>query len=827
MFKNHIKIALRFFKKNKLFTFINVLGLAIGITAFLLLTQYVNFEKSYDKFQSGIEDVYRVTLSTNFDSDAFATSATNHPALGPAMKADFPEVENYARMVDRKVMGSSAILSYKAQSGQLLKYNINDFNIYFAESSVLNIFDIPLVYGNQEKALDEPQSILLSENAAKKFFGNEDPLGKELSINSDGNKIKVTGVFKDLPENTHLQFDMLVSYTSLGNWRNTSWVWPEFYNYVKLKPETDPITVTSKFPGFVSKYLSEIMNQYGFQAKLDLQAVSDIHLKSDLSKEMSVNSSERVLTFLMIVAAFVIGIALINFINLSTAKSMERAKEVGLKKVVGAQRSVLISQFLWESLIINFVAILIAIILVSILIEPFNNLIGLNVLSFAIWGKPSVWLIMAAILLVGGILAGLYPAFVLSNFKPIQVLNGKFHQSGKGTLLRKGLVVTQFVVSIALISGTYIVYSQFSFMQNQELGFNVDQNLVLNAPMDVDSTALQKIEVFKNEIERSPNINSATMTSEVPGKPFIEISTVRKKSDEAVDGTTSSFIEIDHDFLKTYSVEIVAGRDFVKEDVGNFFYEGDPNNDPNLYRVLINRATAKALGFTSPEEAINKKIVFKYGPSDRTGEVIGVVENYHHRSLENDYDKILFLYPSFYFADYMTVNVGGKNVATTVATIEAQFLKLFPRDPFNYFFLDEHFNKQYQADQKFGLICLLFSILAIFIAALGLFGLGSHIAMQKVKEISVRKVLGASTLQALILIPKKLLGLVLVSGLIAIPIVYLATRSWLESYAFKINIGFWMFLLPLVLVLLVAFISIFMQSLKSALVNPADSLRND
>ncbi|MFS4454720.1 ABC transporter permease [Maribacter sp. 2304DJ31-5] len=829
MFKNHIKIAFRFFKKNRLFTVINVLGLTIGIAAFLLITQYVSFERSYDKFQPGIEDVYRTTLSTNFESEAFETSATNHPALGPAMKADFPEVESYARMVDRKVLGGSAILSYKTPSGELIKSNINDFDLYFAEAALLEVFDIPLVYGNRETALKEPQTVILSESTAYRFFGNEEPVGKQLSINSDGSKVMVTGVFKDLPQNTHLNFDILVSFTSLNpEYFNSTWVWPEFYNYIKLKSGTDPKTVNAKFPAFVQKYLSDIMHQYGFQAKFNLQPVSDIHLKSKLAKEMSVNSSEGTLTFLMIVAAFVIAIALINFINLSTAKSMERAREVGLKKVVGAQRGILVSQFLWESLIINFVAVLLAILLVGILMDPFNQLVGLEVLSLATWGKSGVWLTILAILLVGGLLAGLYPAFVLSDFRPVQVLNGKFHQSGKGTSLRKALVVTQFAVSIALISGTFIVYNQFSFMQNQELGFKADQNLVINAPMDVvDSIALQKIKVFKGEIERRPKINSATLTSEIPGKPFIMTTTVRKKEDEAIDGSTGSVMEIDEDFLKTYGVDVIAGRNLVKEDMGNYYFRDDSGSDPNVYHVLINRASAKALGFATPEAAINQKIVFKYGPVDRTGEVIGVLEDYHQRSLESDYDKIIFIYPTFYFGEYITVNMSGENVGATLADVEAQFNMLFPRDPFNYFFLDEYFNMQYQADLKFGTICLLFSILAIFIAALGLFGLGSHMAMQKTKEISVRKVMGATVGQALAIIPKKLLGLVLLSGAIALPIIYIITKKWLENYAFKIQMSIWMFLVPLLIVMVVAALSIISQSLRTALINPAESLRNE
>lgn len=821
MFKNHIKIAIRFFLKNKLFTFINILGLAIGIAAFIFLTQYVAFEKSYDKDTDG---VYRVTLSSNLGSaDAFNTSATNHPAVGPAIKSDFPEVESYVRLVNRIVVSGSGVISYRKESGDLVKSNINDYKIYFADQGVLDMFNIPLVQGNMESALKDPQSIILSASVAKRFFGEENAVGKDLLINSDGDKIKVTGVFKDLPINTHLKFDMLVSFASLNvEYFNTNWVWPEFYNYIKLKEETTSQSIEAKLPAFVQTHLSAIMTEHSFEAKMGLQPVKDIHLKSNLKQEMSVNSSEKTLLFLLIIATFVIGIALINFVNLSTAKSMERAKEVGLKKVVGAHRNVLISQFLTESLMINFIATFIAMVLVSLLIIPFNRLVGFDILTLNIWSELNVWITLFVVFLVGGLLAGIYPAFVLSSFRPIQVLKGKFHQSTKGTALRKGLVITQFVIALVLVSGTFIVYSQFSYMQDQELGFKADQNLVMNAPMDVDSTILQKINTFKSELLRKSNVKAVTMTNDVPGNPLVSFNTVRKKEDDRAQGISSNFMEIDSDFLDTYKIKLLSGRNFKLGDSANMFVSSLTGN-----KVLINESVSKMLGFSNPEDALNQKIVFQYGPSDRTAEIIGVVDNYHQQSLKIDYEPIIFVYHSFYFADYLTFNISGQDVATTIAEIESLHAKFFPRDPFNFFFLDEYFDRQYQSDRKLGTLFSLFSILGIFIAALGLFGLGSHIAMQKVKEISVRKVLGASMLQALILIPKKLLSLVVVSGLIAIPIVYFITHNWLENFAFKVDLSWWMFLLPLLLVLLVALISILMQSFKSALVNPADSLRND
>ncbi len=822
MLKHHIKIALRFFGRNKVFTSINILGLAIGITAFLILTQYLSFEKGYDK---GMDDVYRVTLSSNIAGDNFEVYATNHPAVGPAMLADFPEVEKYARIVNSKTFGMKAIMSYKNQFGEVIKSSTGAYNTFFADGAILDLFDIPLLQGNPETALKDPLTILFSESLARKLFGNENLVGKEIIVNHTF-KCTVNGIFQDLPENSHLAFDILISLSSFGEGPNTTWIWPEFYNYVQLKSGTDPNNVDAKFPAFVQKYLSEIMQEHGFEAKFALQPVGDIHLKSHLQKEISSNSSERTLNFLVIVAAFVICIALINFINLSTAKSMERAKEVGMKKVVGAHRGVLISQFLFESLILNGVAVLIAIMLVCLLMTSFNHLIGHEVLSMGIWSKLGVWIIMLSVLMAGGLLAGIYPAFVLSGFEPVKVLKGKFHYSSNSSFLRKGLVVAQFVVSIALISGTFIVYNQFRYMQNQDLGFRAEQNLVVTAPANVDSTVYQRVILFKNELKQLPNIHSATMTRDVPGKPMIDQNLMRKKEDIKVLQTGTNILSVDHDFLETYKVKLLAGRFFVKEDKARLDF-GEQNADPLLHRIVVNASVVKSLGFTNPEEALHKKIVFNYGKPERTAEIIGVIGDYHQQSLQNGYENIILTYPDNYLANFITINMAGNNIHQTISAIESKYKELFPNDPFDYVFLDDYFNQQYKADLKFGLICLLFSGLAIFIAALGLFGLGSHMAMQKVKEISVRKVLGATMLQALILIPKNIMALILISGGIALPIVFFITKKWLESYAFQVGIAAWMFLVPLLIVMIVALLAILTQSVKTAYINPADTLKSE
>lgn len=826
MFRNYIKIAFRFFSKNGLFTFINISGLTIGITAFLLLTQYISFEKSYDNYHSKINDLYRVTITTDLGGNGFETSATNHPAVATALKKDFPEVENYARLVDKSVVWvNNFILSYRNPSGDMVKVSTNDDRLLIGESSMLELFDIPLVKGDAATALSEPMTIILSSSIAKRFFGNDNPVGKTITVNSE-DLVTVTGVYEDLPQNSHLDFDMLFSFETLNEYTKTTWLWPEFYNYIQLKPGTDPNQVEEKLPGFVKKYLNDIMAEHGFEAKMALQPVKDIHLKSHLRRELSANNDEGTLKFLAIVALFVIAIALMNFINLSTAKSLERAKEVGIKKVVGAQRNSLVFQFLCESLIINLFAVCLSIILVNLLMLPFNQLIGFEVLSFDMWSKLDIWIAIVSIFVAGGLLAGIYPAFVLSGFRPIEVLKGKFYQSSKGSIFRKALVVTQFAVSIALVSGTFVVYNQFSFMQNQDLGFSKDQSLVINAPIYTDSTMTAKVEAFKGELLRNSNINSNTLTNSVPGKAITTVNNIRKEKDEKTTSVGASYLYADYDFIQAYNINLIAGRDFRYEDK-TAYYNNVAFENPPLHKVLLNASAVKKLGFLNPEAAVNQKVIFKEGPIERKAEIIGVVQDYHHESLKSDFNSMVFIYMDDYFARYLTSNVSGKDIKGTVAFIETTFNKFFPDDQFNYFFLDEYFNRQYEADLKFGTICLLFSILAIIIAALGLFGLGSHMAIQKVKEIGLRKVLGATTLQSIILIPKKLLGLILISGIIAIPIVYFILKQWLENYAFSIEMGPWMFILPLIIVILVAVLAISSQVLKTAFINPAISLRDE
>ncbi|MDD7888056.1 ABC transporter permease [Flavivirga sp. 57AJ16] len=825
MLRNYFKITLRVFLKNRLFTAINVLGLAIGITAYMLITQYVNFESNYDNYHPQVDNLYRVTYNHTYGRKDFVGVAANHPAVGPALKQDFTEVESFARLVERPiVMRRAFVLSYTRNNGTRIKSNVNDDKVYFADNAFLNMFRVNLLKGDPDVALKEPNSIIISEEVAKRFFGNEDPINKNLIANNNM-PIKILGVFEKLPDNTHLKFDILVSFSTLSPNTDTTWVWPEFYNYVRLKPGTDPKVLESKFPSFTNKYLSEIMEEYNFKTKFELQPVKDIHLKSHLRNEIEANASEGTLNFLRIIGLFVILIALINFINLSTAKSVERAMEVGLKKVVGISKKALIGQFLFESVIINFLATLIAILLVSLLIKPFNQLVGLNILSMDMWLDYHIWIQLIGLVLLGGILAGAYPAFILSGFKPIQVLKGKFHQSGQGVLMRKILVVAQFSISIALIAGTFIVNSQFSFMQDQELGYDVEHNLIVNAPTIIDTTITHKMMAFKNELLRNPKINSIATTDEIPGRKITKYNTARQLHIRKGEGVRCSQLSINHDFLETYKIKLLTGRNFRLADKSLYDYNG--SQEKGKGKIMINKAASKKIGFLTIEEALGKQIIVDRDGKEHRVEIIGVMDDYHQESLRNDFDPIVFFYFDFFASSYLTINLNTSDIQSTIAIIENKFESFFPLDPFNYFFLEEHFNKQYQADLKFSKICNLFAILAIFIATLGLFGLGSYMAMRRTKELCVRKVLGASKPHVLFLIPKSLLVLVFVSGLIAIPVTHFIASEWLTNYAFRVSMNLWMFIAPLLLVTVVALISVLPESLRVTLVKPANYLRNE
>ncbi len=825
MLKNYFKIAWRNLLKNKVFSLVNILGLAIGMSACFFIFLYIHFERSYDGWYKNSVDLYRVPIKFSGSLANNSVEATNHPAVGPTMKKDFPEVVDYARVVHTTIFLGNAMMSY-TNGAQTTTFN--EDHVYLADPSFLTMFSFPFIEGDPHTVLSDTKSIVISAKMAKKYFGNQDPLGKTLSVNMQI-PLKVTGVFRDIPENAHLKFDMLMPFAILGNngiELNQTWNWPEFYTYVQLAPGTDPHKVEAKFPAFIQKYMGAKMKQLKYSAEFQLQPVSDIHLRSNLEKEAEANGSEKEVGFLSLIGIFILVIAWINYINLSTAKSVERAKEVGIRKVAGAVKGQLIVQFMIESAIVNLLALLVAAALVWILYPHFGAFIGKNIGATGgnsgWFQQPCFWLGLTGLLIGGALLVGAYPAFVLSSFRPILVLKGRFFQSSRGILLRKTLVSFQFVLSILLIAGAITVYSQLTYMQKQALGYNKDQVLVLKAPAIFDSTLATKMQSFKNQLLSNSAVLSLTASSEIPGHTIVDRNTARKINEDETHNFTPFFVNIDDDFIRTFHIQLAAGRSLGPEDRTNL-------SDSETTRLLVNEEMVKGMGYKDNEAAINQPIIFRYGQTDRKGEIVGVVQNYHQRSLREAYDPILFFYPRFTNWNYISIqlNPADVNLNQAIASFEKTYNSVFTGNAFEYFFLDDYFNRQYQADQRFGNIFSLFTGLAIFVACLGLLGLSSFVIKMRTKEIGVRKVLGASIPSLLLLFSRDFIKLVGLASLIALPVIYFAASRWLSNYAFHIGLTVWIFLLPPLLLLIISLTTICLQSLKAALSSPTKNLRTE
>jgi putative ABC transport system permease protein len=812
MFRNHLKIALRNLAKRKGYALLNILGLAIGITCCLLIFQYVAYERSYDSFPPKADQIVRLRLDSYQKGKLAWQSATVYPAIAPTMKKDFPEVENFCRLIDADLLLSNDEKNIK----------FNETKGYYADPSSLEMLNIQLVKGNPQSALDGPDKIILSQTTAKKYFGNEDPIGKNLTARG-GNlqHYEVTGIFKDYPQNSHLILNHLVSYSTLGkqlklqgdtsNATETAWGWYDFYAYLQLKPGTDWRSLESKLPSFCDEYINnkQVYKKNNVREELYLIPLKDIHLKSNYNQEAEVNGDGKSVGFLFLIAFFIIGIAWINYSNLATARSLERAKEVGVRKVLGALRRDLIGQFMVESFLLNLLAASAAMIAVFLLTHPFNDLIGTA--STKNFNLPkNYWIGISVLFLSGTVISGLYPAFVLSGYHPITVLKGLFKNSTRGLFLRKSLIIGQFATSVILIAGTIIVYQQVRFMRKQQLGVNIEQTLVLEGAGSPQDSVYQNIfQPFKTEILHQTGIKSVTSSSSVMGKEIYWTNGVLRVGSETRNVVTLYNLGVDYDFLPSYDLKLVAGRNFSR----------DFGTDKNA--VLINEKAVDLLGFRSPAEAINGKI-----KRQDTLTIIGVVSDYHHQGLRKAIDPMLIMLRpnerSFY-----SIKFNSEDLGKTVAGIEKSWNRYFPADPLNYFFLDDSFNEQYKADIRFGKVFGLFAFLAILIACFGLLGLSAYNVLQRTKEIGIRKVLGASVQHLLVLLSKEFLLLVFISFFVAVPVTWWVMNNWLQDFAFRINIRWWVFLLAALLATLIALLTVGFQAFKAAISNPVKSLRTE
>lgn len=802
MIRNYFTSVWRYIARNRAFTTINILGLVIGMTAFMLIAQYVLHELSYDGFWKNSKAVYRVQLD-RYDKGELSTRwAAGCAGIGPDLKTNFPEVKHYVRMT---------------QSNALLSYGDSFFKeeaVYYASQDFFAVFGYPLLAGVDTSALKGPNKIVLSKTLAKKYFGNQDPIGKTIRNNGEVDYL-VTGVYEDLPANSHMKVDALLSfatYAKLIGMKDeselTQWQWDGFLTYVLLNDQASVKELEAKLPAYIEKREGEELKRFNASMTFHFMPVTDIHLDSNFIGEFKTNGNRDSTYFLLIVAGLILIIAWINYINLSTAKSIERAREVGVRKVMGGFRVQLIQQFLMESLLLNTAAVLLAIGIVAALTPWFGNITGREI-GYLLFKQNLFWFWMVVLIVSGSLLSGLYPAFVLSAFKPVEVLKGRFKNTNQGVFFRKGMVVLQFMASVALMVGTYTVYTQINFMRDQKLGVDINQTLVMRSPNIVDSTYTSKFEVFKNTVEQYPEVASVCASTSIPGaSPDWNAGGIRRLSQREDEQKQYRVIMMDHDFIDSYGLSVLAGRKF----------SGDVSNEQES--VLLNEAGARHMGFDKIDDAIDDYINF-WGDTFR---IVGVLKNYRQESLKKDFEPLIFRYNKAP-GGYYSIKFNTANVKESLTRFENDWKEFFPGNPFNYFFLDDHYNKQYRADQQFGKVFGLFSGLAILIACLGLFGLSSLTAIQRTKEIGVRKVLGASVKSILALVGKDYLLLMGVAILLATPLTWWIMNNWLQEFANRISLAWWIFALPSLVVILVAMITVSIHTMQAARTNPTTALR--
>lgn len=809
MLKNYLLIAFRSFWKHKSFTLLNITGLTLGIVASLLILQYVKYERSFDTFHSKANDIYRIQYNQWQGGKLRFECAAAVPAVGPALKSNFPEVKAFTRLFP-----VSGIASYESPGRGIIAFREEKMQI--TDPAVFEVFDIHLLEGDKTDALKGPDKTVISQRVAKKYFGSENPISKTISW--DGNrKFEVSGIFENLPDNSHIKFDFLFSYETLNretqNNSETSWGWYDFNTYVLLSPGTDAGTLQAKWDEWLQKERGEDWKKYNSRQEFILQPLLDIHLGERLLQESQPQEQgDRDSVYaLSVIAFFILVIAWVNYINLATAKSFERANEVGVRKVMGAMKDQLMKQFLAEAFLVNLFAAVISLVAVRLLWPFFSILSGRNIPANYL-EQPDFWILLGILFLAGTLLSGFYPALVLSSFKPVSVLKGKILRTGHGDFLRKSLVVFQFGASVVLIIGSIIVYQQLKFMRNQDLGIDINKTLVIKGPgAFVDSLFQHNMAGLKVAALQIAGIKNMTSSSNVPGDEIfwaMGIQRINSGSEGNISGYT---VGIDNDYITSYNLTLVAGRNF---DLDH----------PNERRgsVILNEAMVEALGFDDANAAIGEKV--KHGGD--TLEIVGVLENYHQMSLKESITPLVYRYRP-QFASFFSFKLESENYAQILAALEKPWQEFFPGNPLDHFFLDQFFNRQYDQDKRFGQIFSLFTLLAIFVACLGLFGLASFMTMQRTKEIGIRKVLGSSVSQVVLLLSKGFIQLVIIANLIAWPLAWYVMNKWLENFPYRININLLLFVLAGIGVLIIAFLSVGFQTMKAARINPAVTLKSD
>jgi putative ABC transport system permease protein len=806
MLYNYFKIATRNLWRNKVYSFINIFGFALGLGVCLLIFLYVGDELSYDRFHQNVNQIYRVNSVIKFGAKEDKYAVAPDP-YGPTAVKEIPEVR---QMVRFRELGTSLV-----RKGD---QNIKENRVIFTDASLFEVFTFPMIAGNPKTALKSPKSVVITESIAKKYFNKTDVLGKTLLVNNS-TSYKITGVIKDLPKNSHIQMDFFFPMEELQESREGNWLSHNFQTYLLLHPKAEKRAVEKKLKTFIYKYTypqakevlgvksADDFEKAGNYVQYQLMPLKDIHLHSALTGELSPNSSIQYIYTFTAIALLILLIACTNFMNLSTAKSANRAKEVGLRKVLGSHKSSLIKQFLSESILLTLLSGMLAIVICELALPYFNQLsnkqLQLKDLSLTFF----LPLFFGFILLVG-FLAGIYPAFYLSSFNPVVVLKGKFSKTTKGKYIRQGLVVLQFCISTILIICTLIIYQQLSFIQNKKLGFNKEQVMLLQDTHVLENQA----PTFKQKILQLPEVKSASISGYLPvpsarnDMPFFPEGQIQQEK-----AISMQFWRVDEDYLPTFGMEIVKGRNFSKD------FATDSN------AVILNETAVKFFGYENP---IGKKIrTFEDMKTGKMTEfkVIGVVRNFHFASMRENISPLCLSLGNSYWG--MNFRLSTNNITTTIQKIESEWKAMAPGQAFNFVFLDDSFDAMYRTEQQVGQVFISFAFLAILLACLGLFGLAAYTTEQRTKEIGIRKVLGASVLNIIFLLSSNFIRLVLIGFVIAVPIAWYAMNTWLQDFAYKVEIGWWIFLASGASAFLIAFITIAYQAIKASFTNPIDTLR--
>jgi putative ABC transport system permease protein len=804
MFNNLLKHSIRSFKRQRAYIIINVLGLSIGIACSLLIALYVINEAGYDQFNLKKDRIFRTVLNGKISGQEVTTFASPC-VMGPTLVKEFPEVEDFLRMTG----AGATVIEYNNQT-------FTEDHLIEADSSFFNFFSIAVLKGDPENLLNAPHRVVISESTARKIFGSENPIDKTIKIGTDSVRYSISGVMADIPANSHFEANFVSSFMTNPNSKNPVWLSNNLNTYLLLKPNSNPETVDSKFPELLRKYVGPELQQYlgvtfedmekqGNKYRFYLQKLTDIHLDPSVQNEFKSASDPKYLIIFGSIAILIVLIAAINFMNLSTAQSARRAKEVGIKKLGGSTRGMLISQFLAESFILSFLALFLAAGIIKLSLPYFNNLLNTHlVLSFfANWYNVPLLILFTVVV---GLLAGSYPAFYLSSFNPYEVLKGSLTNSMKNGKLRKILVVFQFAVSILLIIGTMIMYNQISYMLNKDVGFKKEHLLVINRSYVIGT----KMDSFKEALKAIPGVTNASSATSIPGR-------VNNTNGYKIEGRKDeSFIMVsswsDYEYLNTYGMTLSSGRNFDKS------YADDKNG------CILNEAAIKNFGITDIQHT---RIMNPNGEGGvQSLAILGVVKNFNFESLRNPITPyIILLQNNSTLWGYITVRLSDANIRKTIDQIEKTWKEFAANEPLQYYFLDADFEKMYVQEKQSAQMAVIFSILAIFIAALGLFGLTSFTVEQRTKEIGVRKAMGSSVAGIYVVISREIVVLVSISAIIAWPVVYYWAGKWLENFYYKINLGMFTFIAGLIIALGIALLTISYRILRAANINPAHSLK--